>query len=180
MWTRKPGFQTLLFIILEQQVSLASARAAYTRLLERVNPLSPAGFLGLSGQSLRRIGFSRQKTDYGRGLAEAVESGRLDLRAIAKMTDEDARNELTQQRGIGPWSADVYLLQALRRPDIWPSTDLALIVAVQEVLGLASRPGSEKVDSIGEKWRPWRAIAARMFWHYYLSRERGSRAGDMS
>ncbi|MEJ2721961.1 MAG: DNA-3-methyladenine glycosylase 2 family protein [bacterium] len=180
MWARKPGFATLLYIILEQQVSLAAARAAYTRLIEKVNPLTPAGFLGLDARTLRRIGFSRQKADYGRALAEAVQSRRLDLAAVGRMNDTDARSELLRQRGIGPWSADVYLLQALRRPDVWPSTDLALIVAVQDVLGLASRPGAGDVELLGEVWRPWRAIAARMFWHYYLSRGNSPGSGDMA
>lgn len=180
MWTRKPGFSTLLYIILEQQVSLASARAAYTRLREKVKPLTPEEFLKLNGPSLKRIGFSRQKAGYGRTLAEAIVTGRLDLGAVGRMSDEDARGELIRQKGIGPWSADIYLLQALRRRDIWPSSDLALIVAVQEIRGLDARPSVEQVDAIGESWRPWRAVAARMLWHHYLSRRRGSKKVDMS
>jgi len=180
MWTRKPGFSTLLYIILEQQVSLASAHAAYTRLQEEVKPLTPEGFLSLNGPALKRIGFSRQKAGYGRTLAEAIVTGRLDLDAIGRMSDAEARAELIGQKGIGPWSADIYLLQALRRRDIWPSSDLALVVAVQEIRGLDVRPSIEEVDAIGEPWRPWRAVATRMLWHHYLSRRRRSKKVDMS
>jgi len=180
MWTRKPGFPTLLYIIIEQQVSLASARATFTRLQEKVDPLTPQGFLELNGRSLKRIGFSRQKADYGRTLAESIATGKLNLGAIGRMNDANARNELVRQRGIGPWSADIYLLQALRRPDIWPCSDLALIVAVQEVRNLNARPSVEDVEAIGESWRPWRAVAARMLWHYYLSRRKGKNKVDLT
>ena len=149
MWSRDPGFPTLLYIVLEQQVSLASARAAYTRLLDEVKTLTVETFLDLDRHTLKRIGFSRQKTDYGRGLARSILSGELDLDAVGRMNDDKARETLTRQRGIGPWSADIYLLQALRRPDIWPSSDLALIVALQEVRGFNTRPGVEDVEAIG-------------------------------
>ncbi|UCG51338.1 MAG: DNA-3-methyladenine glycosylase 2 family protein [Candidatus Latescibacterota bacterium] len=179
MWARKPGFSTLLYIILEQQVSLASAKAAYDRLLIAASPLTPKRFLGLSARSLRAIGFSRQKTEYGRALAKSIINRRLDLSALVGMPDTDAKRELMDHRGIGPWTADIYLLQALRRPDVWPSADLALAVAIEEVLGLAARPKTEEIDSIGECWRPWRAIAARVFWHYYLTGRSGSGEGAM-
>ncbi|UCH83279.1 MAG: DNA-3-methyladenine glycosylase 2 family protein [Candidatus Latescibacterota bacterium] len=179
MWNRKPGFATLLYIILEQQVSLASARAAYARLLDVASPLTPKRFLELDGDSLRRIGFSRQKTGYARGLARSIESGGLNLSVVGRMSDGAARRVLLEQRGIGPWSADIYLLQALRRPDVWPNSDLALIVAIQDLRGLDERPGFEEVEEIGEPWRPWRAVAARMLWHYYLSRRRGSEPNGM-
>jgi DNA-3-methyladenine glycosylase II len=180
MWIRKPGFPTLLYIIIEQQVSLASARATFTRLQEKVKPLTPRGFLELDRRALKRIGFSRQKADYGRTLAESIATGELNLGAIGRMSDTNAHNELIRQRGIGPWSADIYLLQALRRPDIWPNSDLALIVAVQEVRNLDARPSVEYVEAIGESWRPWRAVAARMLWHYYLSRRKGQNKVGMT
>jgi DNA-3-methyladenine glycosylase II len=169
MWTREPGFPTLLHIILEQQVSLASAQAAYDRLLAAVAPLTPERFLTLDDGTLKSIGFSRQKTAYGRHLAQAMVEGRLDLTTLATMDDTTVRAELVRLKGIGPWTADIYLLMALRRPDIWPTGDLALAVAVQGVKGLAYRPKSDELEVVGDAWRPWRAVAARLLWHYYLS-----------
>jgi len=170
MWEREPGFPTLIHIILEQQVSLASAKAAYDRLLETASPLTPTRFLELDDATLKTIGFSRQKTGYGRNLARAISSGRLDLTALATMDDRTVRSELVKIKGIGPWTADIYLLMALRRPDVWPSEDLALAAAAQAVKRLASRPTPDKLDVLGTKWKPWRAVAARILWHYYLSK----------
>jgi DNA-3-methyladenine glycosylase II len=169
MWTRKPGFATLIFLILEQQVSLASARAAMNRLLAAASPLTPSRFLELDDAPLRTIGFSRQKMLYGRELAQAILENRLNLGALRKMNDDAVRTELIKIKGIGIWTADNYLLMALRRPDIFPSGDLALVVAAQKVKRLRARPTQEKLDAIGEQWRPWRAVAARILWHYYLS-----------
>jgi len=169
MWAREPGFPTLVHVILEQQVSLASARAAYDRLLAAASPLTPEGFLELDDSRLRSIGFSRQKAGYGRHLGRAILDGQLDLGALDAMDDAAARSALTQIKGIGRWSADIYLLMALRRPDIWPSGDLALAVAVQRMKGLPSRPTPDELDAHGEHWRPWRAVAARLLWHHYLS-----------
>ena len=169
MWAREPGFPTLVYIILEQQVSLASARAAYNRLLAAVSPLTPERFLELDDAMLKIIGFSRQKTAYGRHLACAIIEGQLNLDALGAMDDATARSELIKIKGIGPWTADIYLLMALRRPDIWPSRDLALAVAVQKVKRLASCPTPDELDVLGNAWRPWRAVAARLLWHYYLS-----------
>lgn len=173
MWPREPGFPTLVYIILEQQVSLASAKAAYDRLRKTASPLTPARFLELDDAGLKAIGFSRQKTGYGRELARAILAGRFNLAAIEAMGDADARSALTALKGIGPWSADIYLLMALRRPDIWPSRDLALAVSVQRVKRLRSRPTPDRLDAIGAAWKPWRAVAARMLWHDYLSRRAG-------
>ena len=169
MWAREPGFPTLIHIILEQQVSLASARAAYERLLVAVSPLTSERFLTLDDDALKAIGFSRQKTGYGRHLAQAIVEGRLDLDALDGLDDGAAQSELTKIKGIGPWTADIYLLMALRRPDIWPSGDLALAVAVQRVKRLPCRPQPHELDVIGVAWRPWRSLAARLLWHYYLS-----------
>ena len=169
MWTRQPGFPTLIFLILEQQVSLASARAAMNRLLAVASPLTPSRFLELDDATLKTIGFSRQKMAYGHYLAQAILEGRLNLGALHKMNDDAVRAELIKIKGIGKWTADNYLLMALRRPDIFPSGDLALVVAAQKVKRLRARPTQEKLDAIGEQWRPWRAVAARILWHYYLS-----------
>ena len=169
MWMREPGFATLIHIILEQQVSLASARAAYDRLRETALPLTPARFLELDDATLKDIGFSRQKTAYGRNLARALVDGHLDLDKLAMMDDKNARAELIKVKGIGPWTADIYLLMALGRPDIMPSADLALATAAQKVKGLASRPTPDELNTISKSWKPWRAVAARILWHYYLS-----------
>jgi len=169
LWARRPGFATLIHIILEQQVSLASARAAFDRLHAAVSPLTPGRFLELDDATLKAIGFSRQKTAYGRHLARAILDGELDLRALRVKDDDTVRAELIGIKGIGRWSADIYLLMALRRPDVWPSGDLALAVAAQRVKRLASRPTQDELDAMSGAWRPWRAVAARLLWHYYLS-----------
>jgi DNA-3-methyladenine glycosylase II len=179
-WIREPGFPTLIYLILEQQVSLASAKAAYLRLLAAVKPLTPRRFLGLDDARLKTIGFSRQKTSYGRLLAESVLSRRLSLPAVAQMHDDAARETLIGLKGIGTWTADNYLLMALRRQDVWPSGDLALAVAVQKVKRLRKRPSPEKLEAMSVPWRPWRAVAARLFWHYYLSRRNGHRVNNQT
>jgi DNA-3-methyladenine glycosylase II len=176
MWTREPGFPTMIHMILEQQVSLASARAAYDRLLVAASPLTPRRFLGLDDVRLKAIGFSRQKIVYGRCLSRAILEGRLDLASLDAMDDDSVRSELTRIKGIGAWTADIYLLMALRRPDVWPSSDLALAVAVQRLMGLEARPTRELLDAIAGRWRPWRAVAARLLWHYYLTN--GARQGS--
>jgi DNA-3-methyladenine glycosylase II len=178
-WSRPPGFATLVFTILEQQVSLASANAAFARLRGEASPLTPERFLELDLPTLRAVGFSRQKIEYCRCLAQTLISGALDLSKLDGMTDDEAKRVLMAQKGIGRWSADIYLLHALGRSDIWPVTDLALAVSVREILGLRKRPTPEKLETIGEKWRPWRAVAARIFWHAYLSKRGRSGAGAM-
>lgn len=170
IWAREPGFHTLIHIILEQQVSLASARAAFNRLREIASPLTPLRFLELDDQTLRAAGFSRQKTGYGRQLARSVIEGQLDFSKHHLLRDVEIRAELTSIKGIGDWTADIYLLMALRRPDIWPRGDLALAVAVQKVKRLHSRPTQTELDEMSQQWQPWRAVAARLFWHYYLSK----------
>jgi DNA-3-methyladenine glycosylase II len=174
LWARDPGFPTLLQIILEQQVSLASARAAFDRLCAAANPLTPERFLDFDDADLKSMGFSRQKARYGRELSRAIQSGALDLEAVTYMEDEAARAALTAVTGIGRWTADIYLLMALGRPDVWPVGDLALEVAAQRVLGLADKPSRGALAEIAEGWRPHRAVAARILWHAYLS-ERGNR-----
>ncbi|MDX1388449.1 MAG: DNA-3-methyladenine glycosylase 2 family protein [Acidobacteriota bacterium] len=172
MWSRRPGFPTLIHIILEQQVSLASAKAAFDRLRAAVPRLTPAHFLKLDARQLKRIGFSRQKTRYGRELARTILDGRLRLGELAGLPDDDVRAELLEITGIGSWTVDIYLLMALRRPDIWPRGDLALVVAAGEVKRMRSRPSAEKFERLGDAWKPWRAVAARLLWHHYLSTPR--------
>jgi DNA-3-methyladenine glycosylase II len=176
---REPGFPALVYIILEQQVSLASAKAAFDRLNAAVGPLTPRGFLKLTDAELLRIGYSRQKTLYTRLLAESLSRRHFDLRYLHELDDDAARKMLTAFKGIGNWTADIYLLSALRRPDIWPVGDLALAVAVQEVKHLGKRPSPEKLEKMSAPWRPYRAVAARLFWHAYLSK-RGQNSATIS
>lgn len=171
-WAREPGFPTLVLLILEQQVSLASARAAYDRLETRLVGLTPAGVLGSSDEELRADGFSRQKNRYVRALSAAIVDGSLDLDAVSVLDDDSVRGALVALPGIGPWTAEVYLLSALRRPDTWPVGDIALQEAARRARGLEARPSPEELEAIGEAWRPHRASAARLLWHLYLSEPR--------
>ncbi|HKS88414.1 MAG TPA: DNA-3-methyladenine glycosylase 2 family protein [Stellaceae bacterium] len=165
---RRNGFPTLLHIILEQQVSIDAAAAMHRRLSGLCRPLAPAPFLALDDAILRQCGFSRQKMGYARGLAAAVADGSLDFAALAAISDEDAFATLVGLKGIGRWSAEIYLIFALGRPDIWPAADLGLQVGIGECLGLGERPGEAAVREIGEAWRPWRSVAACLFWQSYL------------
>jgi len=171
-WDREPGFPTLVQIVLEQQVSLVSARAAFDRLVAVVDPLTPPGFLRLDDAQLLTIGFSRQKARYVRALAAAVLDGSLRLDALAALDDAQVDTALRTIPGIGPWTATIYRLMALGRPDAWPVHDIALAQAVAELWELPGRPAPEQLLEIAEGWRPWRAVAARMLWHYYLCTRR--------
>lgn len=170
MWSRKPGFATLVQIILEQQVSLASAASMYKRLSENVTPFGPDRVIELGAPHLKSLGLTRQKTAYCIHLAESINSNSLNLRGLSKMNDEDAKAALMQVKGIGSWSADIYLLMVLRRPDIWPTSDLALATAVTKLKKLKQRPAVDHLFRIAAGWRPFRSVAARMLWQYYLAR----------
>ncbi len=171
LWGRAPGFATLLLIILEQQVSLASARMTFTRLQEAAGEVTPARLLALEDDTLRAAGFSRQKSAYARGLARDLDSGALDLDALAGMDDAQAFDRLVALHGVGPWSANIYLLMALRRPDVWPAGDLALIVGAQMIWALPERPSAAWVAERALAWSPWRAVAARLLWSEYLAHQ---------
>ncbi len=168
LWRRAQGFPTLVKLILEQQVSLASGAAAYRRLEERLGSVTPDGFLTLDDEELRGIGFSRQKTRYVRLLATTIAVGDLDIDRLAGMDDDAARDVLLECTGIGPWTAANYLLFALGRPDVWPTGDRALVVSLGRALSAAAPPTYGDADLMAERWRPWRAVAARMLWHDYL------------
>jgi DNA-3-methyladenine glycosylase II len=170
MWSRKPGFATLVHIILEQQVSLASAASMFARLQQHINPLEPERVLELGETQLRTLGLTRQKTTYCLHLAETVATRQLKLEGFARLDDEAVRKTLMQVKGIGAWSADVYLLMVLRRPDIWPTGDLALATAAFSVKRLKERPTPEVLTRLAEPWRPFRSVAARMLWQSYLAR----------
>jgi DNA-3-methyladenine glycosylase II len=169
---RDPGFATLALLILEQQVSLASAQATYDRLVAACGEVRPGAVLALGDDELKAVGLSRQKARYVRLLAEAVDGGALDIGRLSGLGDDDARGELTRITGIGDWTADIYLLSALQRPDVWPAKDLALQVAAHEIKRLGARPDHGILTEIGEAWRPYRAVAARILWHYYLNTKR--------
>ena len=169
LWAREPGFATLVHLILEQQVSLASAQAAFDRLRAAADPLTPATLMALDDGQLLAIGFSRQKARYARSLAALVTAGGLDLDALAGVDDDEVDRRLTALPGIGPWTSTIYRLMVLLRPDAWPVHDIALAQAISETRGLAGRPSPAEMLAIAEGWRPWRAVAARMLWHQYLS-----------
>lgn len=172
MWGRTRGFSTLIKIILEQQVSLASAASLFKRLRKSVVPFTPAGVIALGEMHLRAQGLTRQKAAYCVHLSQAIVEKRLDLRQLSQMTDTDARAMLTAVKGLGLWSADVYLLMAMRRADIWPAGDLALAVAVTELRQMETRLKSAELIEIAEAWRPYRSVAARMLWQHYLARRK--------
>ena len=169
MWDREPGFPTLVHIILEQQVSLASAKAAFDKLLDTVSPLEPESFLTFNDAILKSIGFSGQKGRYCRELARAIIDGSLNLDVLPSLPDNGVRTELEKMTGVGPWTSNIYLLMVLLRPDVWPPGDLALAAAVQDLKGLDHRPPPAELQEIAEHWRPWRSVAARILWYHYLN-----------
>jgi DNA-3-methyladenine glycosylase II len=173
LWGRAPGFETLVKIILEQQVSLASAEAVFRRIKARFAPFTPERLARAGESGLRKHGITRQKAAYCVHLAGAILEGRLDLDALERMDDDDAAEALTRLKGIGPWTAQIYLLMALRRPDVWPSGDLALVRTVRTVKRLRRPPTPARMLAIAEAWRPYRAVAARMLWQHYLGRLSG-------
>jgi DNA-3-methyladenine glycosylase II len=171
-WTHPPGFPGLVLAILAQQVSVESAQAAFSKLESEVGTVEPSVILDLDDQQMRAVGFSRQKATYVRGLAKHISEARLDLAGLETLGNAVVRDELTRIRGIGKWTADTYLLFSLRRSDVWPSGDLALAKSIQEVMRMRQVPSYEDVDRLATRWSPWRAVAARVLWHSYLS-ERG-------
>ncbi|OGU74810.1 MAG: hypothetical protein A3H45_13735 [Ignavibacteria bacterium RIFCSPLOWO2_02_FULL_55_14] len=168
LWARRPGTATLIRIILEQQVSLASAKAVYRRMEEHLGRVSAESVATCGITGLRRLGVTRQKAAYCCQLADQILSGDLSLRKLARASASQAREELQQVNGIGPWTADIYLLMALRHPDIWPTGDIALLTAMQRLRGLRKRPSVGRAAEIARRWAPWRAVAARILWHGYL------------
>src|SRR5215216_3376445 len=170
LWRRATGFTTLVHIILEQQVSLKSAKSMLVRLQGVIEPFTPERFLDLGDAHLRSLGVTRQKSAYLIDLSTSIVNGQLSFTKLAGMSDDDARLALTQIKGIGLWSADVYLLMAMRRADIWPAGDLALAVAMQDLKRLPQQPSPDELERLAEQWRPLRAVAARMLWQHYLGK----------
>lgn len=171
-WQREPGFATLVLLILEQQVSLESGAAMFRRLLDLVSRVTPETVLAAGDDGLRAIGVTRQKSGYLLELADTVLTGGLDLPELMLLAEADARSRLMAIKGIGLWTADAYLLSALRLPDLFPIGDRALQVGVREALGLEDIPNPEELEVLSAPWRPIRAVAARLIWHRYL-RTRG-------
>jgi DNA-3-methyladenine glycosylase II len=175
LWARAKGFPTLVHIILEQQVSLASARACFDKLCQRLETVTPANFLTLNDNELKTVGFSRQKTAYVRNLAEAVLNEKINLEELENLPDEEVKSKLIELKGIGDWTAECYLLMVLLRVDVMPKGDLGLHIAWKDLKNLTAAPKSDEFQQIAEKWKPYRAVAARLLWHFYLS-ERNARS----
>ncbi|HEY9047760.1 MAG TPA: hypothetical protein VIN08_17760 [Ohtaekwangia sp.] len=169
MWTRKNTFETLIHIILEQQVSLASALAALNKLRERIGKVTPENLLALTDEELKACYFSRQKTVYARALAEAIVSKRFSLKALQKLPDTEVRQSIVSLKGLGNWSADIYLMFVLNRLDIFPLGDLAAINALKEVKKLPAHTSKEDILPVTTLWQPHRTVATMILWHYYLS-----------
>lgn len=169
LWHRAPGFATLVYIVLEQQVSLASARATYERLEKLLPAFAPEAYLSLSATQLRACGVSRQKARYTGLIAEAVLDGSLPIANLARYSDDRVRSFLTAVTGVGDWTADVYMMSALRRSDLWPVGDLALVKAIVDLHRLSSKPSRDELIELAEAYRPYRSVAARLYWHHYLN-----------
>ncbi|WP_143313656.1 DNA-3-methyladenine glycosylase family protein [Chitinophaga ginsengisegetis] len=169
MWTRPNTFESLIHIILEQQVSLASALAALNKLRERLTKITPAKLLELTDEELKACYFSRQKTSYARFLAQAIQSKAFNPKAMEMLPDEDVRKALVALKGIGNWTADVYLMFVLQRADIFPIGDLAAVNALKQVKKLPKDTAPEKLLKISAAWQPYRTVATMILWHYYLS-----------
>lgn len=171
MWKRKHGFETLIHIILEQQVSLASAKAALNKLKVKIGTVTPKKLLALSDEELKACYFSRQKIIYARHLAKAIINRELNLSKLALMPDEDVRTTLKQIKGIGDWTVDVYLMMVLQRIDLFPQGDIALLKSVRETHGFSNHT-KEEIILHAAKWKPYRTIAAFLFWHSYLCKRK--------
>lgn len=167
MRPRAANLSGLVWIVVSQQVSTASARAIYGRVEQRFGDLHHSHILEASDDDLRACGLSSPKMRTLRALAEALHTGALDLDLLHSLPADDARTHMTAVKGIGPWTADIYLLFCLGRPDVWPAGDLALQEGARLALGLRKRPDAKRLETISARWRPYRAVAARLIWAYY-------------
>ena len=170
MWIRDNTFATLILTILEQQVSLASAFAAFQKLKEKIALITPQNVLQLSDEELRECYFSRQKIVYARGLANALINEEINLQQFEFEEDSEVRTTLKKFKGIGEWTTDIYLIHALRRLDIFPLGDLALVNALKEIKRLDVTTGKEELLKLSEPWKPYRSIASMILWHYYIQK----------
>ncbi|MES2807437.1 MAG: DNA-3-methyladenine glycosylase 2 family protein [Bacteroidota bacterium] len=172
MWSRPNTFESLVHIILEQQVSLASALSALNKLRDRVQEITPARVLLLTDEEFKACYCSRQKTAYIRYLAEAIISGQISLEKFEGMGDDDIRAHLASLKGIGNWTVDVYLMFVLQRMDLFPIGDLAAVNALKRVKGLPASTTREELIATAKQWQPYRTVATMLLWHYYLSAPR--------
>ena len=163
-WSRRPGVESLMLIILEQQISITAARSIYRRLEANLGGLSARRVHAAGPERLRALGLTRQKSRYCFELASAVVHRRLSVDGLKRLDDAQATAVLCAQRGIGPWSAAIYLMSALKRIDVWPPGDLALRRGIADLL---PGTGSEELADSGDRWHPQRAVAARLVWHHY-------------
>jgi len=168
MWQRKPNFETLIHIILEQQVSLASAKAALNKLKEKVGSITPKKLLALTDAEMKACYFSRQKIIYARHLASSIVNGELSIKKLSSLHDDEIRDELKKIKGIGDWTVDVFLLMALQRTNIFPTGDLAMMNSLKKVKQLSPKITKEEIIVIAESWKPHRSIATMILWHSYL------------
>ena len=173
MWSRENTFESLLHIILEQQVSLASALSALNKLKERLGVITAEGVLALSDEELKACYFSRQKTRYVKHLAEMIMEGQLDLAGLEHLSDAEVRQQLCAVKGIGNWTVDVYLMFVLHRADVFPVGDLAAVNALKKVKALAPDIGKDGLLLIAEGWKPYRTVATMLLWHFYLEERKG-------
>lgn len=169
LWERPNTFEALVHIILEQQVSLASALSALNKLKERIQEITPARILLLTDDEMKACYCSRQKTTYIRYLAEAILSGQIGLTEMEQLTDDEVRAKLITLKGIGNWTIDIYLIFVLKRADIFPIGDLAAVNAFKQVKGLPPSATRESLITMAQTWQPYRTIATMLLWHYYLS-----------
>ena len=165
--TRPEGFASLLHIVVGQVISSQAAAAIWGRLSALPDALTPAGLLSLPDVALRGAGLSGFKAAHARALAQACADGRLDVPGLARLADAEALAAITAIRGLGPWTAEVYLLFALQRPDVFPAGDVAVAGAAQRLFGLPVRPNPRALRQLAEPWAPYRAIAARLLWHHW-------------
>lgn len=171
MWTRPATFQTLILTILEQQVSLAAAYAAFKKLRDKIGYVTPAKILALTDEEMRAVYFTRQKMGYARELARAIRSRKLVLKQLETLPDEEVRAKMIQLKGIGHWTIDVYLMHALQRTDLFPLGDIALVNSLKLIKQLPPHATKEEMLSVAEAWRPNRTIAAMLLWHAYIKRK---------
>jgi DNA-3-methyladenine glycosylase II len=170
MWTRPATFQTLILIILEQQISLAAAFAAFKKVKEKVGYITPQKILALTDEEMRACYFTRQKMGYARGLATAILKKQLILKKLTSLPDEEIRAILKSIKGIGNWSVDVYLMHALQRTNLFPLGDIALVNSLRETKNLGKEFPKEKMLNIAEPWQPYRTIATMILWHAYIKK----------
>ncbi len=172
LWSRTPTFATLIHIILEQQVSLASAKAAFLKLQERIGHITPDKVLLLTDEELKACYFSRQKITYARHLAQAVLAGTIHLEDLEQQPDDEIRVALKQIKGIGDWTVDVFLMMALHRTDVFAPGDIALLKSIKEVKALPAETPREVLLQIAAQWAPYRTVAAFILWHAYLQKRK--------